>query len=59
MTLYEVSDSEAPDAKPRLIEAGNQAQAIRFCATRFTATPVNAKRAAELGNAGVTVEQAT
>lgn len=57
-TLYEVKDAELPDAQPRLIDAANQAHAIRYCASRFTASPANPRRVAELVGAGVKVEQA-
>lgn len=56
--IYEVTDATTTDAAPRLVEATNQAQAVKHCAKRYAASVASAKRVAELVGAGTKVEKA-
>lgn len=56
--IYEINDSTAPDANPRLIEAPNAAQAVRFISKRYVCSVPSTKRVAELLGKEVKIEVA-
>ncbi len=62
MPLYKVTPSPAlmpKEARPRMISAPNQAQALRFATKdNYTCEVIDAEAAAELGSQGIKVEKA-